>query len=151
MLTWLLDYGIRLLDVLLILIVIIALGGVGYWLLRRRWQDERRQLQSALAEAHQRNDQLQHEWDEERARYDPTRIKALQDHFQRVIAHEFGKGLKFIANQSEEALSGLREDQLDLRDGQAGIAAKAHEMIQHAGNIVGMADLDAERAKSGNW
>lgn len=147
MLTWLLDYGIRLFDVLLILIAIVALAGAGYWLLHRRWQAERRQLQSDLAETRQRNDQLQHDWDEERARYDLARIKALHDHFQRVIAHEFGKGLKFIANQSEEALSGLREDQLDLRDGQAGIAAKAYEMLQHAANIVGMADLTQNAPK----
>jgi len=142
MLTWLLDFGIRLLDVLLILFAIVALAGAGYWLLRRRWQDERRQLQADLAETRQRNDQLQHEWDEERARYDPARVRALHDHFQRVIAHEFGKGLNFIADQSKETIAGLRDDQKGLRDRQSGVLLMTHEMMQHARNVVGLADLE---------
>ncbi len=142
MLTWLLDYGIRLLDALALLVTVAAAAGVGYWWLRRRWRSEQRWLQSALAEAQQQRDQLQHELEEVRARYDPARFKALQDHFQRVIAHEFVKGLNFIVSQSEETVAGLHDDQANLRDRQVGVLAKAHEMIQHARNVVGLADLE---------
>ena len=76
------------------------------------------------------------------ARYDPAHVKALQDHLQRVIAHEFVKGLHFISTQTEEAVAGLRADQPDLRDRLNEVRAKAHEMTQHARNVVGLADLE---------
>ena len=157
--TWLNGYGPSNLEALLALIAIGALVVAGFWLLRRRGRDELRRLQSTLAEAQGQREQLQgdlaearnqreldevrhqSELDTVRARYDPAYIKALQDHLQRVIAHEFVKGLHFISTQTEEAAAGLRDDQPDVRDRLNEVRAKANEMTQHARNVVGLADL----------
>ena len=158
--TWLNGYGPSNLEALLALIAIGALVVAGFWLLRRRGRDELRRLQSTLAEAQGQREQLQgdlsevrnqreldkvrhqSELDAVRARYDPAYIKALQDHLQRVIAHEFVKGLHFISTQTEEAAAGLRDDQPDVRAKLSEVRAKANEMTQHARNVVGLADLE---------
>ena len=158
--TWLNDYGPSNLEALLVLVAIGALVVAVCWLLRRRGQDEARRLQLAVTEAQRQSEQLQgeraesrrqraldeeqhqRELDEVRARYDPARIRALQDHLQRVIAHEFVKGLHFIVSQSGETVAGLRADQPDLRDKLTEVCAKAHEMTQHAKNVVGLPDLE---------
>ncbi len=157
---WLKDYGPSNLEALLALVAIGALIGAGYWLLWRRGQHTARRLQSTVAAGQRQNDQLltqlaeaqhQHELEtaqyqselaETRARYDPAQVKALQDHLQRVVAHEFVKGLHFICSQSEEAIAGLRADQPDLLDRLNEVRAKAHEMTQHARNVIGLPDLE---------
>ena len=157
---WLNGYGPSNFEALLALIAIGVLVAAGYWLLRRRRQDEVRRSQSALTEAQVQSEQLQRELvearsqreldevrhqselDAVRARYDPAYIKALQDHLQRVIAHEFVKGLHFISSETEEVMAGLRGDQPDLRDKLNEVRAKAYEMTQHAKNIVGLRDLE---------
>ena len=163
--TWLTGYGPSNLEVLLFLIIAGALLCVGYLLLHSRWQKTARSLQIALSEAQRQHDQLldelteaqhenelaearhQREMDEVRAHADPAQIKALHDHLQRVIAHEVTKGLHFILTESGETLAGLHDDQDDLRVRLKQVRAKAHEMMQHARNIVEMPDLERNAAQ----
>ncbi len=158
--TWLSDYGPSNLEALLALAAISVLVAAGYGLLWRRGQRTARRLESTVTAGQRQNEQLraqlaeaqhqreldtlrqQNELDEVRARSDPVHVKALQDHLQRVIAHEFVKGLHFISSQSEEAVAGLRADQPDLQDRLNEVRAKAHEMTQHARNVVGLPDLE---------
>jgi signal transduction histidine kinase len=144
--TWLNNYGPSNLEVLFLLFVIGALIVAGYWLLRRRWQENERQLQLALDEAQRQCGLVEtlhkNEMDEIRARYDPVLFKTLQDHHQQVIAHEFMKGLHFIVSQSEDAVTELRADQLNLRDNLNKVRAKAYDMIQHVENIVELPNLE---------
>jgi signal transduction histidine kinase len=62
--------------------------------------------------------------------------KELYEFLQSAVAHEFVKGLGYIAGKSEATLEGLPQDQLALRDQQHRIIAKAHELAQHAANIL---------------
>lgn len=157
---WLKAYGPSNLEALLALAAIGTLVAAGYWLLRqgrqrvaRRFellvaagQRQNEQLQAQLAAAQHQHElaaaQCQSELAEVRARCDPAQVKALQDHLQQVVAHEFVKGLHFITFQSEEAMAGLRVDQPDLRERLNEVRAKAHEMTQHARNVVGLPDLE---------
>lgn len=158
--TWLSAYGPSNLEALLILLAFAALAAAGYWLLRRRWGFRMRTLHSALGEAQRAGELFQAELDEARrqraldearhgraldevsARHDPTRIRALQEHLQRVIAHEFLRGLHFIISQDQETLTGLRADQPDLRERQNQALAKAYELDRHARNVVQLAELE---------
>jgi signal transduction histidine kinase len=166
LITWLNGYGPSNLEALLMLVAIGALVVAGYWLLRRRGQHEVSRLQSALAEAQRQGEQFQSdlaearrqrdldearhqsELDEVRAHYDPIRIKELQDHFERVIAHEFKSGLFFIATQCREAVAGLRADQPDLRIMLNDVGAKTYEMMQLVKIIVGLEGLER---KTPHW
>lgn len=147
LINWLTGYGPSNLEALFFLIVLGALIFVGFRRSRRRWQEEAREEQAFLVEAEHQNEQLQDELAEVRAQYDPARIRSLQEHLQRVIAHEFVKGLHFILSQSDETAARLRADQADLRDRQNQISAKAHEMILHARNIVELPDLERNAAQ----
>jgi signal transduction histidine kinase len=62
--------------------------------------------------------------------------KELHEFLQSAVAHEFVKGLGYISSKSEATLEGLPQDQLALRDQQHRIIAKAHELAQHAANIL---------------
>ncbi len=147
LINWLTGYGPSNLEALVFLIVLGTLTFVGFRRSRRRWQEEARQGQAFLVEAQRQNEQLQDELAEVRALYDPVRIRSLQEHLQRLIAHEFVKGLHFILSQSDETVARLRADQADLRDRQNQVSAKAHEMIQHARNIVEFPDLERNAAQ----
>ncbi|MGB4804825.1 MAG: HAMP domain-containing sensor histidine kinase [Anaerolineae bacterium] len=144
---WLTGYGPSNLEALIFLIVLGALIFLGVRRSRRRWQDDLRQEQAALAEAQRQNEHLQTELAEIRTQSDPARLRAVQDHLQRVIAHEFVKGLYFILSQGDETARGLRADQADLRDRQNQVRTKAHEMIQHARNIVELPNLERNAAR----
>lgn len=139
---WLTGYGPSNLEALICLIVLGALIFVGFRRSRRRWQEQMCRKEAALAEAQHQNEHLQDELAEVRAQSDPVQIRVAQEHLQRVIAHEFVKGLHFILSQSDETARGLHADQADLFDRQNQVRAKAHEMIQHARNIVDLPDLE---------
>ena len=156
---WLTGYGPSNLGVLVMLVAVGVLIGAGYWWQRRRWQQALQGLQTALNEARWQGEQLQHELaeaqrqhsldeaqhrvavDEARAHYDPVRFRELHDHLQRVIAHEFNKGLDFIRSECEEMATGLRGDQIDLRRRIKGVEEKSHDMIHHAMNILELPNL----------
>jgi len=160
--TWLNGYGPSNLEALLALALIAALVLIGYWRLRRRARREAGRLESALAGARRQVEEIEHrlaeaerqhgldevqhrdEMEQIQRRSDPGQIKEQQDHLQRVIAHEFVKGLHFISSKSGEALAGLRTDQPDLRDQLNEVRAKAYEMTQHAKNVVGLPDLERD-------
>jgi two-component system, sensor histidine kinase LadS len=161
----LVDYGFRLLDVLVFVILGAAAVVGGYIYLRRRWRSQVDLLAAELAASHERTAQaeldsaaanrrlaeaearlveVQGALEEARARNDPAPYRALHDHLQHAIAHEFGKGLNYILSKSEEALDELGPDQVELRDKQARIAAKASELLRHAQNVVGLFGLEGE-------
>jgi signal transduction histidine kinase len=111
----LLDYYFTLSEVLVILLLAGCVGGAIYWGLIRHWQ---RKLKTA------------------EQRRNPEHIRALHDHIQSAVAHEFGTGLDRITNQSAQTLEGLSEAQDSLREKQNKIIAKAQELDQHAANIL---------------
>ena len=114
-------------------ILAIVLVGVavatGYWFLRRRWLRKQKTLEQALADCHATNYQM------------------LQRDFHQIIAHEYNKGLDYILNKSTETLEGLGKEQSALRDKQRGIIAKAHDLKQHAMNILKVFDMQPGKLK----
>jgi two-component system, sensor histidine kinase LadS len=164
----LVDYGFRLLDVLIFFLLSAAAVFGGYRYLRRRWRAQtdhlsadlaaadRRAVQAGqetaaanqrLAELETRLAEAQRVLAEAQARNDPAPYRALHDHLQHAIAHEFGKGLNYILSKSEETLDELAPDQMEVRDKQARIAAKAGELLRHAQNVVGLFALESEAPK----
>jgi signal transduction histidine kinase len=153
-------YGISNLELLLLLISLGTLAGAGYWLFRRRWQDEVRRRDSALLEAQRRSEELQGELaavqrqreldearhrseiEEVRARHDSVRIKELQEHSERMIAHQFGSPLFDIAERGREAVPRVRPDQPDLRIVLNDVNAKARELLQRTKVILGSRSLE---------
>lgn len=123
---FLFGYGIPLWEALLILLGIGIIVVFGYRRLR------------------QRQARLERELVELRARDEPESVRALHDHLQSAIAHEFVKGLDYIRDKSEQTLRELADDQLNLRDKQNLIVAKSYELIQHAHNIVGLFSANQE-------
>ena len=111
----LVDYYFTLLEVLVILLLVGCVGGAICWGLTRHWQRKARTVEQ---------------------RYDPEHIRALHNHIQSAVAHEFGTGLDYITNKSTQTLEGLSEAQDSLRDQQDKIIAKAQELAQHADNIL---------------
>ena len=111
----LLDYYFTLLEVLVILLLVGCVGGAIYWGLRRHWQRKVRTVEQ---------------------RCNPEQIRALHNHIQSAVAHEFGTGLDYITNQSAQTLEGLSEAQDSLRARQHEIIAKAQVLDQHADNIM---------------
>jgi signal transduction histidine kinase len=147
-------YGIPLFEALLVLLGI-GIGVVfGYRRMHQRQiclerelvelRQRRADLENELAELHQHQVSLDRELVEMRARDDPDRFKALHDHLQSAIAHEFVKGLDYIRDKSEKTLEELEDYQVNLRDKQNLIVAKTHEMIQHAYNVVGLFSMTQE-------
>lgn len=149
--SWLYNYGPSNIEVLFLLFVIAVLAAIGYGMLIHRWQGKERQLRSDMVEQQRQCEitveELQGEMVELRSRYDPSLIKALQDHHQQVIAHEFMKGLHFIDSQCEDMMTGLRPDQLELQDHLNKIRAKTYDMSQHAKNVVEYANLEQNADK----
>jgi signal transduction histidine kinase len=104
-------------EVLVILFLVGGVGGAIYWGLRRRWRNKLETLEQKLDKC------------------DPERIRALHEHLQSVVAHEFVKALRYILAKSSETLEGLEKGQNTLREKQEKIVAKAYELTQHAFNI----------------
>ena len=108
-----------------VLVILFLVGGVGvavYWGIRRQWQSRLETLEQKLADAPLMGDS--------------EHTQVLYGHLQSAIAHEFVRGLDYIANKSTETLEGLGEAQNVLRDKQDRIIVKAHELTQHAENIL---------------
>jgi signal transduction histidine kinase len=162
----LLDYYFTLLEVLVIVFLIGAVGIAVYWRMGRRWQNRLKTLQQrhahdlrALEQKHgddletlerEHADELKvleekHAADlkaldekhaDDLAKHDSKHFQALYNNLQRVVAHGFGDGLIFIEKKSAETLEGLGEEQNVLREKQNRIFATAHELIQHADNTL---------------
>ena len=118
----LLDYYFTLLEVLVILFLIGGVGVAVYWAMWMRWRNRLKTLEQKLAE--------------ERVKYDSEHLQELYNHLQSAVAHEFVKGLDYISKKSAETLEGLGKEQNVLRDKQDLIVAKAHDLAQHADNIL---------------
>lgn len=116
--TLLFDYYLNIFEVIIILILLGGVGGVACWRLWRGREAAREAIADTLA------------------KYDPAHHKALHDHLHAAIAHEVVRGLDHILNMSVKTLEGLGEEQNILRDKQNKIVAKAHDMTQHASNIL---------------
>jgi signal transduction histidine kinase len=114
-----------------VLVILFLVGGAGvaiYWGIRRQWRSRLETLEQKLADAHLMGDS--------------EHFQALYGHLQSAVAHEFVKGLDYIANKSAETLEGLAEAQNVLRDKQDRIIVKAHELTQHAENILDVFALE---------
>ncbi len=116
------NYFFSLLEMLVILSVIGAAGLAVYWWLRRRWRNRLRSVEQRHAD--------------DLAERDSEHLRALHAHLQGAIAHEFVKGLDYVAKKSAETLDGLEENQTVLRDKQHRIIAKVHDLTQHADNVL---------------
>jgi signal transduction histidine kinase len=136
-------YGIRLFDALMILLFIMVAGVFSYRVMRQRWHAKENRLVTELKEAQRRMEALEQELKETQKRYDPAYWRTLHDHLQEVVAHDC-KQLNWIAVKSIEVMSGLRPDQIDLREKQKSIAALAYELLRHAENVVGLFVLEPE-------
>lgn len=105
-------------------------------------------FQAALQEAQRQHSldevKFQAALQEAQAKYDPVRIRELQDHLQRVIAHEFIKGLEYIRAESEQMAAGLGTNQAGLRRRINGVEAKCYDMIQHITNILDLPNLQRD-------
>jgi signal transduction histidine kinase len=112
------EYYFACFEVLIILIFVGGIGGVICWGLRRRWKNTIKALEQKAS------------------KYDPEAIRALHDHLQSIVAHEFIHGLDYIEAKGAEVLDGLSEEQDILRSKQNKIIEKAHELTQHATNVL---------------
>lgn len=122
MLSILLDYYFNSFEVLVLLSLVGGVGVAVYWTMGMRWRNRLKTLERELADA--------------RARYDSEYLQALHKHLQSAMAHEFVKGLDYISKKSTETLEGLGKEQNVLRDKQDKIITKAHDLTQHAVNIL---------------
>lgn len=102
---------------ILALILVCSAVAVIFFTVRKRWQRRQEALELELADC-----QAAH-------------FQKLYSDFQRIVAHEYGKGLNYILNKSSETLEGLGKEQTALRDKQDGIIAKSNELQQHSMNI----------------
>lgn len=125
-----LDYYFTLLEVLVILFLVCAVGMTVYWSMRRRWQNRLGALQQKHAD--------------DLAKHDSEYFQALHNHLQSAVAHEFVKGLDFISKKSAETLARLGDEQSALRDKQKMIIAKAYDLDQHAENILALLASEGE-------
>ncbi len=114
---------------ILALILVCGAAAAVYWSQRRRWQRKQKALERALDECQS------------------SHFQKLHGYFQRIVAHEYGKGLDYILNKSTETLEGLGKEQTALRDKQGGIIAKTHELKQHAMNILSVFALEPDKQK----
>jgi signal transduction histidine kinase len=113
---FLFDTYLTIFGALVILLVLGALGGAAGW----RMRNQAKALKREMADTPHLDS------------------KGLYELLQSAVAHEFVKGLGYIAGKSEATLEGLPQDQLALRDQQHRIIAKAHELAQHAANIMNL-------------
>jgi signal transduction histidine kinase len=118
------NYGIRLFDALAILLVLLAAGALGLWLLWR-WN---RRLRRELAAV--------------RAQVDPARLQSERQGLESAVAHEFVTGLHALVNRCAETRAGLRPEQIDLRDQQDAAIALGYDLEQRARNLTGLYGLD---------
>jgi signal transduction histidine kinase len=114
---------------ILALVLICSAGAAVYWFLRRRWQHRQKALEQALADCQS------------------AHFQKLYGDLQRMVSHEYNKGLDYILNKSSETLEGLGKEQTALRDKQDGIIAKAEELKQHATNILYVFALQPDKLK----
>jgi signal transduction histidine kinase len=111
------DYYLTRFGILVLFLACSAVAAV-FWIIRKRWQGKQKALEQELAKC-----QTMH-------------FQKLHNYFQRIVAHEYGKGLDYILNKSTETLEGLGKEQTALRDKQDGIIVKTNELTQHAMNIL---------------
>jgi two-component system sensor histidine kinase SenX3 len=119
---FLFDYYLTVFGVFVILLLFSGVGATVCWGMGRHWRKKSEALQQDLADI--------------RAKYTHTDFEKLCNDLESIVAHEFVKGLDYISKKSEETLEGLTKEQLPLRDKQSRIIAKAHELAQHATNIL---------------
>jgi signal transduction histidine kinase len=136
-------YGIRLFDALMILLLIVVAGALGYRAMRQRWRVREKRWVTELKETQRRIEALEQELKETQKRYDPAYWRTLHDHLQEAVAHDC-KQLNWIAVKSIEVMSRLRPDQVDLHEKQKSIAALAYELLRHAENVVGLFVLEPD-------
>ncbi len=131
---FLFDYYLSRFEVLLILLFAGGVGIAVLWAMRRRWRN--RLEASAGAQGG------------DRVELDRERARELHNLLNSAIAHEFVKGLDYIASMSAETLDGMREEQGVLRGKQDRIIIKAHDLSQHAENVLDVFAPDPEKPRN---
>ncbi len=114
-------YGIRLLDALVILIIILISIALGY-----------RQHRKQLARLRNKLDGIQDQ-------YAQTTKSYLED-----VAHELVREVGSILHEAEEVWQALPANRLQLREKQGLIVAQSHELIRKLKNIVRFLTLKSE-------
>ncbi len=69
-------------------------GAAAYWVMRRRWLGRLQALEQKLAECQ------------------TTHFQMLHNHFHRIVAHEYGKGLEYILNKSARRSKDWKKNRL---------------------------------------
>jgi signal transduction histidine kinase len=105
-------------------------------------QSQHAETSRGLTATQRQIEQLQREVNEVRAKYDPIRIREIQDEFHTEIAHEFATDLDSFVQGCKTTADRLKADQVDLRVLQNALRAKADNMKQHCKNVVGLERLD---------
>ena len=123
------EYYFACFEVLIILLIFGGIGGGIYWVMRRRWKKNVETLEQKVS------------------KYDPEASRALHDHLQTVVAHEFVHGLDHIAAEGVKILEGLSEEQAILRSRQNKIIEKAHELTRHATNVLDVFAAEQDEPK----
>jgi hypothetical protein len=85
---------------ILALILVCSAAAVVFLVMRSRWQRRQKVLEQELTECQ------------------TTHFQKLYSYFQRIVAHEYEKGLNYILNKSSETREGLGKEQTALRDKQ---------------------------------
>lgn len=116
------DYYFSLWEVLLVLSLVVAAGLVVIWAMRNHWRNRLKVLEHRRADDPAGNGR--------------EHLQALHQHLQSAVAHEFVKGLDYIAKKGIETLEGLDEEAYVLRDKQKRIVTRAHDLMQHGDNIL---------------
>ena len=134
------NYGIRLFDALVILLLMGAMVIFGYLFLRKQHLKQ-------LSLINEKQERLLSEMNKTREQQGQAHFKTLYSKIYSLIGHELERGLFFILHKSEETLQELKTDQLTLRDKQERIVQKSTDLIQHAQNVVGFFTLKEDDTK----
>lgn len=132
------DYYFTLLDVLVILLLMGAVGTAIGWELRRRWQKTVETLRQELAQCQAEIDGWQSEQRKKETVVDQNHSDFLHS--------DLISGLDYISNQSAQTLKGLGEEQIALREKQDLIISKAGELLQSAENVLDVSRPDRDES-----
>lgn len=111
-------------EVAAMLLLIAAVLAAASWAWARHWRRRLEALKTEVADS--------------RSRFDTVYARALHDHLQTAVAHEFIKGLDDISSQGAATLDALGEEEHVLRGKQQAILGRTYELEHRAKNLLAM-------------